>query len=53
MGQFLERLRYFERPEELRKRSEERALSQYVRVLAANVELEGVELDAAASPLVQ
>lgn len=38
---------------ELRKRSEARALSQYVRVLAGNAEIEGVELDAAASPLVQ
>ncbi len=38
---------------ELRKRSEARALSQYVRVLAANAEIEGVDLDAAASPLVQ
>ncbi|MGH8146632.1 MAG: peptidylprolyl isomerase [Rhodanobacteraceae bacterium] len=38
---------------ELRKRSEARALSQYVRVLAGNADIEGVELDAAASPLVQ
>lgn len=38
---------------ELRKRSEARALSQYVRVLAANADIEGVELDAATSPLVQ
>lgn len=38
---------------ELRKRSETRALSQYVRVLAGSAEIEGVELDAAASPLVQ
>ncbi|HET9817740.1 MAG TPA: peptidylprolyl isomerase [Rhodanobacteraceae bacterium] len=38
---------------ELRKRSETRALSQYVRVLAGNADIEGVELDAAASPLVQ
>lgn len=38
---------------ELRRRSEARALSQYVRVLAGNAELEGVDLDAAASPLVQ
>ena len=38
---------------ELRRRSEARALSQYVRVLAGNAEIEGVELDAAASPLVQ
>lgn len=39
--------------EELRQRSEARALSQYVRVLAGSAEIEGVELDAAASPLVQ
>lgn len=39
--------------EELRRRSEARALSQYVRVLAARAEIEGVELDAATSPLVQ
>ncbi|MEO8804006.1 MAG: peptidylprolyl isomerase [Rudaea sp.] len=38
---------------ELRQRSEARALSQYVRVLAGSAEIEGVELDAAASPLVQ
>ncbi len=38
---------------ELRRRSEARALSQYVRVLAADAGIEGVELDAAASPLVQ
>lgn len=38
---------------ELRRRSEARALSQYVRVLAGNAEIEGVELDAAVSPLVQ
>lgn len=38
---------------ELRRRSEARALSQYVRVLAGQAEIEGVELDAAASPLVQ
>jgi peptidyl-prolyl cis-trans isomerase C len=38
---------------ELRRRSEARALSQYVRLLAGNAELEGVDLDAAASPLVQ
>lgn len=38
---------------ELRRRSEARALSQYVRVLAANADIEGVELDAATSPLVQ
>lgn len=38
---------------ELRRRSEARALSQYVRVLAGNADIEGVELDAATSPLVQ
>lgn len=38
---------------ELRQRSEARALSQYVRVVAGNAEIEGVELEAAASPLVQ
>jgi peptidyl-prolyl cis-trans isomerase C len=38
---------------ELRRRSEARALSQYVRVLAGNADIEGVELDAAVSPLVQ
>ncbi|MCE5233401.1 MAG: peptidylprolyl isomerase [Mizugakiibacter sp.] len=38
---------------ELRQRSEARALGQYVRVLAGQAEVEGVELDAAASPLVQ
>jgi peptidyl-prolyl cis-trans isomerase C len=38
---------------ELRRRSEARALSQYVRVLAGQADIEGVELDAAASPLVQ
>jgi len=38
---------------ELRRRSEAQALSQYVRVLAGNADIEGVELDAAVSPLVQ
>ncbi|TAL69091.1 MAG: peptidylprolyl isomerase [Burkholderiaceae bacterium] len=38
---------------ELRKRSEARALSQYMRILAGNADIEGVELDASASPLVQ
>lgn len=38
---------------ELRKRSETRALSQYVRVLAGSADIVGVQLDAAASPLVQ
>ncbi|MCC7326530.1 MAG: peptidyl-prolyl cis-trans isomerase [Burkholderiales bacterium] len=38
---------------ELRRRSEARALSQYVRMLAAGAEIEGVDLDAATSPLVQ
>lgn len=39
--------------EELKRRSETRALSQYVQVLAANAEIEGVELGAANSPLLQ
>ncbi|TAM92832.1 MAG: peptidylprolyl isomerase [Rhodanobacteraceae bacterium] len=38
---------------ELRRRSEARALSQYVRVLAGHADIDGVELDAVASPLVQ
>lgn len=38
---------------ELRTRSEERALSQYVQLLAGNAEITGVELDAVGSPLVQ
>ena len=38
---------------ELRATAERRALSQYVRVLAGQAELEGVVLEAAASPLVQ
>jgi peptidyl-prolyl cis-trans isomerase C len=38
---------------ELRQRSEARALSQYVRVLAANAEIEGVELETAVSLLLQ
>ncbi|MCC7059477.1 MAG: peptidyl-prolyl cis-trans isomerase [Burkholderiaceae bacterium] len=38
---------------ELRQRSEARALSQYVRLLAARADITGVDLDAAASPLVQ
>lgn len=38
---------------ELRQAAERRALSQYVRVLAGQADIEGVELDAAASPLVQ
>lgn len=38
---------------ELRRRSETRALSQYVRVLAGHAAIAGVDLDAAASPLVQ
>lgn len=39
--------------EDLRREAEARALSQYVRVLAGQAELQGVELDAAMSPLVQ
>lgn len=38
---------------EMRKTAEEQALGQYVRVLAGRAELEGVELDAVGSPLVQ
>ncbi len=38
---------------ELRKCSEARALSQYVRMLAGNADIEGVDLDAVATPLVQ
>lgn len=38
---------------ELRRRSEARALSQYVRLLAGGADIEGMDLDAAASPLVQ
>jgi peptidyl-prolyl cis-trans isomerase C len=37
----------------LHGRSEQRALSQYVRILAANADIEGVALQAATSPLVQ
>lgn len=39
--------------DELRQAAERRALSQYVSVLAGQADIEGVELDAAASPLVQ
>lgn len=39
--------------EDLRQEAETRALSQYVRVLAGQAEVQGVELDAVASPLVQ
>ncbi len=38
---------------QLRSRSEERALRQYVQMLAGQAELEGVELEASGSPLVQ
>ncbi|MDO1529441.1 peptidylprolyl isomerase [Fulvimonas sp. R45] len=38
---------------ELHAAAERKALGQYVRVLAGQAELEGVELEAAASPLVQ
>lgn len=38
---------------ELRTACEERALSQYVRMLAGQAELQGVDLDAANSPLLQ
>lgn len=37
----------------LRQQSEERALRQYVSLLAADADIQGVELDAATSPLVQ
>lgn len=39
--------------EELKSASEERALGQYVRMLAGQAEVEGVALDAASSPLLQ
>lgn len=39
--------------DELRQQTESQAMSQYVRILAGNAELEGVDLDAATSPLVQ
>lgn len=39
--------------EQLRATCEERALGQYVRVLAGQAELQGVDLDAATSPLMQ
>lgn len=39
--------------DELRAASEQRALGQYVRLLAADAKLEGVDLNAATSPLVQ
>lgn len=39
--------------EDLRREAEARALSQYARVLAGQAELQGVDLDAATSPLVQ
>lgn len=39
--------------EDLRRDAEARALRQYVSVLAGQADLQGVELDAAASPLVQ
>ncbi|WHZ11296.1 MAG: Peptidyl-prolyl cis-trans isomerase PpiD [Burkholderiaceae bacterium] len=38
---------------ELRRRSEARALSQYMRVLAGHADVQGVDLGAVASPLVQ
>lgn len=38
---------------ELRRRSEARALSEYVRLLAGAADIEGVDIDAAGSPLVQ
>lgn len=38
---------------QLRSRVEERALRQYVSVLAGQAEIEGIHLEASASPLVQ
>ncbi|HEX7325448.1 MAG TPA: peptidylprolyl isomerase [Rhodanobacteraceae bacterium] len=37
----------------LREKTEERAISQYVQLLAAGANIEGVDLEAATSPLVQ
>jgi len=37
----------------LSERVQARALAQYVRVLAGKAEIEGIDLDAAASPLLQ
>lgn len=39
--------------DEMRKVTEEQALNQYVRVLAGRAEVEGVDLNAVSSPLVQ
>jgi len=39
--------------ERLRTQVEEKAMRQYVSVLAARAEITGVDLDAASSPLVQ
>ncbi len=39
--------------QDLRNASEQRALEQYVRVLAGRARIEGVDLDAASNPLVQ
>jgi peptidyl-prolyl cis-trans isomerase C len=39
--------------EHLTRRAEERALAQYVQVLAGRARVEGVAFDVAASPLVQ
>jgi len=39
--------------DQLTMRSEERALAQYVQVLAGSADIEGVDLGAASSPLVQ
>lgn len=39
--------------DELRSATEERAISQYVRMLAGRAALDGVDLDAATSPLIQ
>ncbi|MGH8112144.1 MAG: peptidylprolyl isomerase [Rhodanobacteraceae bacterium] len=39
--------------DQLREKAEERAISQYVQLLAAGADIDGVDLEAATSPLVQ
>lgn len=39
--------------DDVRRRSRERALAQYVKLLAGRAKVEGVDLDPAGSPLVQ
>ncbi|MGH8117735.1 MAG: peptidylprolyl isomerase [Rhodanobacteraceae bacterium] len=39
--------------DQLREKTEERAISQYVQLLAAGADIEGVDLEVATSPLVQ